>query len=83
MSEKPKVDPAKTKTIQQRNKERGIIVREIKDKGPSTIEELSKTTGLEKPNLLKHIIAMRQLGKIQVVGERNQQLIYDLPKENQ
>ena len=80
MSEKPKIDPARAKEMQERNRERGLIVREIKSQGPLTIDELSKATGLEKSRLLRHVIAMRQFGKLQVVGERNEQLTYDVPK---
>jgi predicted transcriptional regulator len=80
VSEKPKIDPARAKEMQERNRERGLIVREIKSQGPLTIDELSKATGLEKSRLLRHVIAMRQFGKLQVVGERNEQLTYDVPK---
>jgi predicted ArsR family transcriptional regulator len=82
LSEKPKTDPTKTKEMQERTRERNIIVREMKNQRPSTVEELSKTTGIEKSKLLKHLIAMRQFGKVQVVGERDNQLIYRLAEEN-
>jgi len=82
LSEKPKVDPEKTKAMQERAKERNLVVKEIKNKGPLTVEELSKTTGMEKSKLLKHLIAMRQFGKVSIVGERDNQFVYDLPKEN-
>lgn len=82
MSEKPKIDPEKTKEMQERSKERNLIVREMKNQRSSTVEELSKTTGIEKSKLLKHLIAMRQFGKVQVVGERDNQLAYGLAQEN-
>ena len=82
LSEKPKVDPEKTKAMQERTKERNLMIKEIKSQGPLTIEELSRTIGIEKSKLVKHIIAMRQFGKITVVGERNNQFVYDLPKES-
>lgn len=82
MSEKPKVDPEKTKAMQERTKERNLLIKEIKSQGPLTIEELSKAIGIEKSKLVKHMIAMRQFGKVTVVGERNNQFVYDLPKES-
>ena len=82
MSEKPKVDPEKTKAMQERAKERSLVVKEIKNKGPLTVEELSNAIGMEKSKLLKHLIAMRQFGKVSVAGERDNQFVYDLPKEN-
>ena len=82
MSEKPKVDPEKTKAMQERAKERNLVVKEIKNKGPLTVEELSNAIGMEKSKLLKHLIAMRQFGKVSIAGERNNQFVYDLPEEN-
>jgi predicted ArsR family transcriptional regulator len=81
LSEKPKLDPEKTKAMQERNKERNLIVQELKNQGSLTVEELSKMTGIEKPKLLRHLIAMRQFGKVLIVGERNNQLVYGLPLE--
>lgn len=81
MSTKPRVDPEKTKAMQERTKERNLIVQAMKNQGSMTVEELSKTTSIEKPKLLKHLIAMRQFGKILIVGERNSQLVYGLPLE--
>ena len=82
MSEKPTIDLKKTKEMQERTKERNLIVREMKNQRSLTVEELSKTTGIEKSRLLKHLIAMRQFGKVQVVGERDNQLTYSLAEEN-
>jgi predicted ArsR family transcriptional regulator len=82
LSEKPKIDPKKTKEMQERTKERNLIVQEMKNRRSLTVEELSKTTGIEKSKLLKHLIAMRQFGKVQVVGEKDNQLVYSLAEEN-
>jgi transcription initiation factor IIE alpha subunit len=82
LSEKPKVDPEKTKAMQERAKERNLVVKEIKNKGPLTVEELSNAIGMEKSKLLKHLIAMRQFGKVSIAGERDNQFVYDLPEEN-
>ena len=81
MSEKPKINPEKAKEMQERARERNLILQEIKTQGPSTIDELSKATSMEKSNLLKHLIAMRQFGKVLIVGERDNQLVYGLPEE--
>jgi len=80
MSEKPKIAPEKAKEMQQRAKERSLILKEIKNQGPSTLDELAKATRMEKEKLFKHIIAMRQFGKIAIAGERDNQLVYGLPE---
>lgn len=80
MAEKPRIAPERVKEIQERAKERSLILREIKNQGPSTIDELSKSTGIDKEKLFKHIIAMRQFGIIVIEGERDNQLVYDLPE---
>ena len=81
MPEKPTLDPTKTKAMQERAKERSLIVREIKSQGASTVEKLSKATGIEKSKLLKHLVAMSQFGKVSIVGQQDNQFVYDLPKE--
>lgn len=82
LSEKSNADPEKTKMMQERAKERNLIMQEMKSQGPLTVEELSKAVEMEKSKLLKHLIIMRQFGKVSIVGERNNQFVYDLPKEN-
>jgi predicted ArsR family transcriptional regulator len=82
LSEKPRINPKKTKEMQERTKERNLIIQEIKSRGPLTIEELSKTVKIEKSRLLRHLITMRQFGKVQTVGERDDQFVYGLPKES-
>lgn len=82
MSEKSKIKPEKAKEMQERAKERNLIIKEIKKQGPSTVDSLAKATGMEKPLLVKHLIAMRQFGKISVVGERDHQLVYSLPEHS-
>lgn len=81
MSEKPRVDREKAKEMQERTRERNLILQVMKNHGPSTIDELSKATGMEKSKLLKHLIAMNQFGKILILGERDNQLVYGLPEE--
>jgi len=81
LSEKPKLDPEKVKELQERTKERNLILKVMKDHGPSTVDELSKATSMEKSKLVKHLVAMRIFGKVAVVGERDNQLVYSLPEE--
>ena len=81
MAEKARIEPEKTREMQERSKERNLIVKEIKKNGSMTVEELSNATGIEKPKVLKHLIAMTQFGKVQVVGERQNQFAYGLPPE--
>jgi len=66
--------------MQERAKVRSLIIKEIKSQGPSTLDELSKVTGIEREQLFKHVIAMRQFGKIAIAGERDNQLVYGLPE---
>jgi len=82
LSEKPRIPPGKMKEMRERASKRNLVLREIKNRGPSTIDELAKVTGMEKSNLLKHLIAMRQFGKVLVVGKRDNQLVYGLPRES-
>lgn len=81
MSEKRTISLEKTREMQERIKERNLIIQQIKNHGPSTVEELHKVTFIEKSKLLKHLIAMTQFGKVSIVGERDSQLVYALPEE--
>ena len=80
MAEKPKISPEKAKEMQERSRERTLILSQIKNQGPQTLDELSKVTGIEKEKLFKHMIAMRQFGKVAIAGERDNQLVYGLPE---
>lgn len=79
MAEKSTVDLEKSREIQERNKERTLIIQEMKNRGASTIDELAKSTRMEKTKLFRHLVAMRQFGKVSIVGERDGQLVYGLP----
>ena len=46
LSEKPKIPPEKIKEMQERTSKRNLILREMKNHGPSTIDELAKATGI-------------------------------------
>ena len=79
MAEKSEADAEKAREIQERNKERTLIMQEIKNRGASTIDELAKVTGMDKAKLFRHLVAMRQFGKVSIMGERDDQLVYGLP----
>jgi hypothetical protein len=80
LSEKPKIDAKTAKIMQERTKERSLILKEIRSNGPLTLDELYKAISIDKEKLFKHIIAMRQFGKIAIAGERDDQLTYGLPE---
>jgi len=80
MSAKPKISPETAKLMQERTKERSLILNQLKSNGPMTLDELTQTTGMDKERLFKHMIAMRQFGKIAITGERDNQLVYGLPE---
>lgn len=82
MSETLKMSPEKAKEIQERNKERNLIIQAMKNHGSSTVEEISKTTGIEKSRVLRHLIALRAFGKVQIEGDRDNQIVYCLPRED-
>jgi len=82
-SEIGKLDKEKLKVIHERNKERGLIIKELKAKGPSTLEKLSEATGLEKEKLFQHVIALRQLGKISFMNKEGDQYLYGLSESEE
>lgn len=80
MAEKPKISPERQKEMQERAKERSLILKGLKEQGPSTLDELAKVIGLDREKLFKHMIALRQFGKVAISGERDNQLVYGLPE---
>jgi len=82
MSEKKqKLDKAKARAMAEYRKERGLILKEIKNRGPTTIPEISKATGLQESTIFKHVTALTQFGKASIVGEKNGYVIYAFVKE--
>jgi len=79
-SRERKIDRSKLEPIRKRQEERGLIIKELKNH-PSTIPEVSKATGLEPSGVFKHIVALMQFGKVTVVGQRDDQLIFTLSKK--
>ncbi len=81
-SKKRKVDKEKLKPIYERRNERGLIKNELKARGPLTIPEPSKATGLETHKVLMYLIALKQFGKVDIVDEKDDQLVYALKHQN-
>lgn len=75
-----KVDKAKLKPIYERNKERGLVLKEFKARERVTVEEVAEATHLQKWKVLKHLIALRQLGRVTIVGEKDDQFVYALTR---
>jgi len=79
-SRERKIDKSKLEPIRKRQEERGLIIKELKNH-PSTIPEISKATGLETSEVFKHVVAMMQFGKVTVVSQREDQLVYALSEQ--
>ncbi len=77
---KRKLDRDRLKIIYERNRERGMIIEAIKRRGAATISEIAEITGLEKERVLTHIIALQQLGRLEITGEREYEFIYSLSR---
>jgi DNA-binding transcriptional ArsR family regulator len=75
------VNAEKIKQIQERTKERNLILAELINRGPSTIAELKDPTGMKKSELLKHLSVLRQDGKVSIVDERDNQPVYELAEK--
>jgi len=80
-SKKRKIDKEKLKPIHKRRKIRELIKNELKARGPLTIPELSKATGMETDKVVMHMIALRQFGHVSIIGEKGDQLTYALSSQ--
>lgn len=58
--------------------ERHMIIGVMKEKGPSTVEEIAKLTDLQPHRIVQHLIALRRNGTIRESGEKNRQYLYEL-----
>jgi len=56
--------------------ERQMIIGAIKERGPLTISELSEATGVAPDKILRHMIALRKIGVVSEVGEKEHQYLY-------
>lgn len=51
--------------------ERNLLLQEMED-GPRTVHELHDATGLDKPEIVKHIIALKRWRLVEQVGMKGQ-----------
>jgi len=58
--------------------ERHMMIGAIKEKGPLTVEELSRLTTLQPSRVVEHILALRKRGVLGEAGEKNSQYLYRL-----
>ena len=79
--EKRKVDKAKAKAMAEYAKKRGLILKEIKNRGSATIPEISEATGLEESDIFKQVTALTQFRKVRIAGEKEGYVTYALAKE--
>ncbi len=79
-SERRRIEKAKLEPIYERRRERGLIIKELRNH-PCTIPELSKATGLQTSNVFRHVIALSQFGQVTVVGEKDDHYVYGLTEK--
>jgi len=79
--EKRKVNKAKARAMAEYTKKRGLILKEIKNRGSATIPEISEATGLQESDIFKHVTALTQFRKVRIAGEKEGYVTYALAKE--
>ena len=55
---------------------REMLLVELKKRGPVTMKELSESTGLDRKQLLDHMLALRKRGAVTEVGEKENEYVY-------
>jgi DNA-binding transcriptional ArsR family regulator len=55
---------------------REMLLVELRKRGPLTMKELSESTGLDRKQLLDHILALRKRGAVTEVGEKENEYVY-------
>jgi DNA-binding transcriptional ArsR family regulator len=58
--------------------ERELISQLLREKGPTSIEEISKATKLPAKVILQHLIALKKLNLVNIVGESGDDYLYAL-----
>jgi len=74
-----RIDRTKLEPIYKRREERGLILKELRNH-PSTIPEISKAIGFGTSEVFRHMVALMQLGKVTIVGEKGDHPVYALSK---
>lgn len=57
--------------------DRNMILRELQS-GPKTVHQLHDSTGLLKPDIVKHLIALKRWGKVDYAGRKGRSPLYRL-----
>lgn len=57
--------------------DRNMILRELQS-GPKTVHQLHDGTGLLKPDIVKHLIALKRWGKVDYAGREGRSPLYRL-----
>ena len=57
---------------------RQMILNELRERGPLTINELSEATDISPKETLQHIIALRKNGTISEAGEKEDGYLYKI-----
>jgi Fic family protein len=65
-------------SIMQEEIERHMIMGALKEKGALTVEEISHLTNLQPNRIVRHLIALRKIGRISEVGDKDRQYLYQL-----
>jgi Fic family protein len=69
-----------TKSLKDTQNERRIISTELRKTGAMTIQEIEHATGIAAKRVLRHLIAMRKIGDVTEVSERDDGYVYVLRK---
>lgn len=69
-----------TKNLKDTQNERRTVSTELRKSGPMTITELERATGLRAKRILRHLIAMRKVGEVTEIGEKDGGYVYVLRK---
>lgn len=69
-----------TKNLKDTQNERRTVSTELRKSGPMTIMELERATGLRAKRILRHLIAMRKVGEVTEIGEKDGGYVYVLRK---
>jgi Fic family protein len=76
----PKIDERKYREISgnilKDEIERQLILNELKQRGPLTIQELSEVTKINPKEILRHIVALRKAGAISEAGVKGDGYLY-------
>ncbi|MBS7251136.1 MAG: ArsR family transcriptional regulator [Candidatus Freyarchaeota archaeon] len=64
--------------IMREELERWLIMNEIERQGPLSVKDLSKATRLPEQAVVKHLLALRRMGRVAFAGEKENMYLYEL-----